>query len=100
MNNNNDYIKQELKELKKGGLISDYKILKDDLNEYEFIMTTLEGRELNITLSVNRTYGLDGVNYECFEQILSKNSELYIKAFSQLMMNKLAVLERERSDSD
>ena len=96
---NDDYILMELKELKKGGLIKNYNIIKNDINEYNFTITILEGEELSIKRGYNNTYVLNDTNYECFEQILTKYSELYIKEFSKLMMNKLAVLSRE-NDSD
>jgi hypothetical protein len=95
---NDDYIKIELKELKDNGLIEGYKIIKDDLNEYRFVLITLEGGELDITKSYNNTYLLDGKCYECFEQILTKYSEKYVKEFSNIMMRKLANLDRDSDD--
>jgi hypothetical protein len=98
---NDDFILKELKELKKCNLIAGYKIIKNDINEYEFIITILEGEELYIKRSVNMSYLLNDKHYECFEQILTKFSDLYIKEFSKIMMNKLSGLNRDDScDSD
>jgi len=77
----NENIKKELKEIKDGKLIKDFKInIKNGFIE-DIIITILEGQELKITLAENYCYKVDNKIYESFESLLNDLSEKYVETF-------------------
>ncbi len=103
--NNGENIKNELNELIEENLIKDFRIIKNDLDKFEFTIVTLEEKKLEIEISVNYCYKITNIKddetlYETFEQILNKHSEKYSERSWNILTDKLNKLLHRNQDDD
>jgi hypothetical protein len=97
----NQVIMNELDELKEGGLIKDYKIIKNQTEVVEFNLTTLENMELDIYSEFGWGYTVkndSSKSYESFEQILRKYSDKYSEKFAEILMKKINQLQKDQGE--